>query len=307
MGLYNNVADSMAGGGGMFSNIMNNVEGMVGDGIGAATGALSSMAGGGKLANRIADKAANVATQAASSALTKYVPQELRNAIDSGASVAGSLLTGDFEGAGMKILDSGLVDGVLGRLSTGGDVTASNARFMGTANPLYGGITPAEAKRIHSQVISTKRAKKNLFLLSVSSLLKGDFSQQFNLFCVEISHTPFNISGDKTKVGASYLDMPSGSEADELRITTLDDKRGTLKRWFEDHAAAVAARDGSVGLPGQYAITFTIEHAFVGESGGFTGKGLYRPVTYDVSLSRREDALEEIQMTFTQIDTFMRP
>ena len=31
------------------------------------------------------------------------------------------------------------------------------------------------------------------------------------------------------------------------------------------------------------------------------------PASYEVGLSRREDALEEIQMTFTQLDTFMRP
>ncbi|MOA49877.1 hypothetical protein D3C78_1728180 [compost metagenome] len=97
------------------------------------------------------------------------------------------------------------------------------------------------------------------------------------------------------------------SEAVELRITTLDDRAGSLKRWFENHAAAVAARDGTVGVPANYAITFTIQHAFVGDAKGFEGKGLYRPVSYEVGLSRREDALEEIQMTFTQLDTFMRP
>ena len=303
MGLYNNVIENL-GGSGVLGNLMGSVEGAIGSGISGAAGKLTELAGGGELASRLSDRAASAANQAAASAMTKYVPPELRRAIDGGANIADSLLSGDLEGAALKALDSGMADKVLDRLLGG---SSGSQRFWRNKNPLYGGISPAEAKRIHSQVISTRRAKKNLFLISVSSPLQGDFSSQFNLFCVDINHTPFNISGDKTKVGGAYLDMPAGSEPDELRITTLEDQRGTLKRWFEAHAAAVAARDGTVGVPGQYAITFTIEHAFVGAAGGVTGKGMYRPVTYDVSLSRREDALEEIQMTFTQIDTFMRP
>lgn len=302
MSLYNNVADQIRGG--ALSNFMGDVEGAIGMGIDAGAGKLASLAGGGKLANNLAGRASDAASRAASSALSRHIPPELKRAINSGASAAGSLLTGDWEGAAITALDSGLADKVLGSF---GSKAGKDQRFWRNNNPLYGGISPADAKRIHSQVISTGRAKKNLFLVRVSSPLQGDFSQQFNLFCVDVDHTPFNISGDKVKVGAAYIDAPSGSESDELRVTTLDDKQGTIKRWFEAHGAAVAARDGTVGLPAQYGITFTLEHAFVGESGGFTGKGLYRPVTYDVSLSRRDDALEEIQMTFTQIDTFMRP
>ncbi|WMC11771.1 hypothetical protein PU634_05230 [Oceanimonas pelagia] len=302
MGLYNNVADSLGllGAG----SLLGNLQGAVGGGINNLGGRAAQLAGGGALAQNLAGRATSIAGSMASSAISSGLTPELRRAINGGGAVASNLLAGNFQDAAITALDAGLADRVL---SSFGSRAGAQMRFWRNGNPLYGGISPGEARQIHSEATTTGKAKKNLFLVKVSSLLQGDFSRQFNLFCVDIEHTPFIVSGDKFKVGAAFVDMPNASEVDELRITTLDDKRGTMKRWFEDHAAAVAARDGTVGVPGQYAITFTIEHAFVGELGGFKGKGLFRPVSYDVSLSRRDDALEEIQMTFTQIDTFMEP
>lgn len=183
----------------------------------------------------------------------------------------------------------------------------SAATYMSTATPLYGGITPREAKSIQQDVIRSGRAKKNLFLVRVSSALMGDFSDDFNLFCTDIEHGPITITGDKQKVGTTVIDGVSGTEVDEIRMTTLDDKKGTIRKWFEAHSAAVTNADGTVGVPADYAIKITVIHSYVSDLGGFRTKGLFRPVSYEVSLSRRDDALEEVQMTFTQLDTFMRP
>ena len=65
-----------------------------------------------------------------------------------------------------------------------------------------------------------------------------------------------------------------------------------------------------MGTPAQYAIKIRVVHSFVttgSNRGGYEDIGLFRPSSLDVSLSRREDGLQEMQMTFSQLDTFMRP
>lgn len=303
MGLYNNVADSLSGLG-LGGNFLGSVDGAIRSGAEKAGAYAGTALGGGKLATAAAKAGTSMGASIASNKMNSAVPAHLRNAINTGAMAGGQLLNGDWEGAALSVLESGEVDKVLGNVLGG---QASQGRYWARASQLYGGITPTEARRIYGDAISARRAKKNLFLLKVGSALSGDFSQTFNLFCTDIDLNPMNITGEKRRVGSAMVDCVQSSEAVELRITTMDDRSGTLKRWFEDHAAAVASRDGTVGVPADYAITFTIQHAFVGDARGFEGKGLYRAASYEVGLSRREDALEEIQMTFTQLDTFMRP
>lgn len=299
MSLYNNVSESLrnsAGGGNFLSSIDSSIRG----GIGNVATKISDAAGGGPLAKNIADRAATMAGDAASNSMNSYLTPEMRRAINLGAGVTEDILRGgSIEDAAVKILDSGIADKVLGKLA--------GRNHMNKKSQLWGGISASEAKRLHNQAITAKRAKKNLFLLKVTSALQGDFSQEFNLFCTDIEHTPLILAGDRVQIGGAVVDLPTSNEVDELRITTMDDRFGSIKKWMERQGAAVVARDGTVGIPAQYAVTITIEHAFVGDTKGFESKGLYRAVTYESSLSRRDDALEEITLSFTQLDTFMRP
>lgn len=297
MSLYNNVSNNLKSMGG--GNFLSGVNASITGGIAGGAGKLAELAGGGKLANNIANRASTMAGSAATNALNSYIPPAMKRAINAGTDSAVMALNGDWEGAVTNILDSGIADKVLGKLA--------GSNHMNKKSQVWGGITPAEAKRIHAEAIDTKRAKKNLFLLKVSSELQGDFSQEFNLFCTDIEHTPLILAGDRVQIGAAAIDLPNANEVDEMRITTLDDRNGTIKKWMAKQGAAVAARDGTMGIPAQYAITITIQHAFIGDSKGFETKGLYRAVTYESSLSRREDGLEEITLSFTQLDTFMRP
>lgn len=165
-------------------------------------------------------------------------------------------------------------------------------------------------KHQYREFIALERARKNHWILEVKSALGGDYSQAINMLATDVDLTPMNISGEKKRVGGAYVDSPTGSEPSELRITTYDDKYGTIKKWFEQHCAAVVARDGTFGVPANYAITITVIHAFVmdaDKSNAFANQGLYRPVNYEIQLSRREQSMEEIVLSFTQLDTFMRP
>lgn len=194
-------------------------------------------------------------------------------------------------------------------------VSKSNTDFWGTPTPMMGGLTPQEARRILKQVLGENRAKKSLFLLEITSSLQGgqlNMPERFNLFATDVEYSPFIIEGEKIKVGGTSIDAVSGNEAVELSITTLDDEQGSLKKWFAAHHLAAASRDGTVSEPGKYAIKVRIVHAactdeLASKLSGYESLGLFRTANLAVSLSRREDALEELQMTFSQLDTFMRP
>ena len=294
MSLFNQIASSLAqstGIGGALSSLNAQLNAFTN--VNPATAAMAA-------------QARSMASSAASQLANKYTPAVVKR-MDAtmGASGYGGLLGGgtnsgnvlDAPGvttfSGVNGLSSGSVGGIRG--------------FDGNPNPLLGGISMADARQIYQEARSTRFAKKNLFLIDVSSKLKGSISN-FNLFVTDIEYAPFTLTGEKRRVGSSVLDSVQSGEPVELRVTTLDDQAGTLKNWFQAHCMAAVAQDGTVGVPEQYVIKIVITHAFIKPaSWAYTDTGLYRPANIEFSLSRREDALQEIQMSFSQLDTFMAP
>lgn len=284
--------------------------GSISSGISSSVGGVAAKAanamGGGKLAATVAGMGANMATSAAMNLVNKHIPIQAQRALNVGAGAVGDIMNGNWEGAGMRLLDSGM----LNNLFPGMSGVASQTKFWGGPTPLFGGISPTEAKRIYDEMRGQRLSKKNLWLIEVSSRLQGDASQRFNLFATEVEYEPFVLAGEKRRVGGAVVDAVQGAEPVELRLTTMDDQTGSLKKWFAAHHGAAASRDGTVGVPDTYAITIKVVHSFItrdSNRGGYEDIGLFRPVNLSVSLSRREDGLQEVQMTFSQLDTFMRP
>jgi len=82
-------------------------------------------------------------------------------------------MQGNFDTAVFRILDSGLIDKYL----KGQGGTKWQERFLTTKNPLLGGLTPALVKQLIEQTQNTKFAKKNLFLIEITSnLAVGSFN-----------------------------------------------------------------------------------------------------------------------------------
>ncbi|PAU79245.1 hypothetical protein [Halomonas salipaludis] len=291
-------------GAGASGNVIGSADGAIRSGASQIGSRVGNLAGGGRLAGAVSQAGASIGAQAASRAMHSHIPPGMRNTINAGAQAASQIAGGDIEGGILTALEAGLAGDRLGNLLGG---QASQGRYWSAANMLYGGITPSEAKRIYQEAVDAPRAKKNLYLLKVQSALAGDFSHEFNLFCTDIDRGPSEVSGGKARAGSAQLDTLTQAEPVVLRMTTMDDRSGTLKRWFEAHVEATAHADGSFGVPAEYAIVISIQHAFVGDIGAFTGRLLCRAMSYEVGLSRREDAMEELQMTFTQLDTFMSP
>lgn len=296
MSLYNNIAAGLReraaindGAQSVFESIGSTISGAFGDGaFGRALGAIG----------------ANYAENAVVDA-TNSISPEIAGYIGLGAGGIGDILNGDLDGLGVRLLDSGLVN----KFIPGIQGIIAQARYWHTPTPLFGGISPYEAKNICRSMQDIDFGKKNLFLVEVSSALYGGISKRFNMFITELDYSPQTITGEKRKVGAATIDSVNASEPVELRMTTMDDKSGFIKGWFKDHAFMAASNNGTVGVPGKYAIKIKILHGYITRAsnhGGYEDIGFFRPGNIDVSLSRRDDALEEVSMTFSQLDTFIQ-
>ena len=227
-------------------------------------------------------------------ALSKYLPSKAQRAAD----LAYQLYEG-------KITEDEAVLQALESASPEMAFDLRRQRFMAKPNRLFGGMTPAEARKL--LISAVPRARANLFLLEIRKKYPpGDGFEDFNLLATSVEYEPFGLAGDKTGVGSAVFDLPTGSEAVELAITTQDDEKGTLKRWFAERCAEVMRPDGTFGVPYEYALEISVTHAFaIKHDAAYLDKGLFRPVRNGFSLNRSESAMQEIQLTFTQLDTFM--
>lgn len=221
---------------------------------------------------------------------------------------ATKLANGDFAGAAISAVKANLPSIHNPALSQ---------LLLGTLrNPLLGGITMSEAQRIHAQVQATQYAKKNLFFIEILDFLpdRGGAQQTgfnpFNLFATGVSFGPHTITSEARPFGSAVADGVTGSERVELRLTTYDDAHGTLKRWFRNRIEAITHSDGTFGVPADYLVQIRVLHAAINDDvmkrfGGYEQKFIMRPTSMECELSRSEDNLEEVQMAFSQFDTFM--
>lgn len=192
--------------------------------------------------------------------------------------------------------------------------------------PILGGLTLDEAGALHREASEIDYAFKNLFYVSVASPVPigslGLATGRFNFFCIGADYSPITLTGEKRQVGAAFVDALRAAEPIELRLTTLDNRNGMIKKWFEALAALCAPVDGTVNPPGTYASKLSVRHsrlsegsdiiglveALVGDDAdadAYTSTALYRPGALENSLSRQDAAVEELSMTFVQLDTFM--
>lgn len=208
-------------------------------------------------------------------------------------------LRGDISGA--------IADGVLGFAK--GKIAGALAK-----NQLLGGITLDEAARIASEVQATQYARKNLWFLELkdSNPPAGfdDISHAFNLFATDVAFGPNTIAGETKSIGMAVMDVVTGTERTEMRITTYDDTSGTIKGWFDAKCGQIAHSDGTAGVPYDYLIQFDVTQSATDDIGaalfgGYKSTFIMRPATREVELSRGENGLEQIQLTFVQFDNFM--
>ena len=130
----------------------------------------------------------------------------------------------------------------------------------------------------------------------------------FNLFATSVSYAPNTMTGERVHFGAASMDKLVGTEPVELQITTMDDEAGTLKRWFDAKFGQAAHTDGTFGLPNEYCVNITIYHAVPqADPAAYKLHVRMRPQSVQHELSRSDQAMQEVSMTFMQHDTFLKP
>lgn len=182
--------------------------------------------------------------------------------------------------------------------------------------PLLGGMTLGQARETYAQLASAQLARKNLFFIQIVDYnpppveyAPGSyFTSLFNLFALDVSYSASSLVGEKIPLGSAMLDRLSGKEAIELNITTMDDSRGSLKRWFAAKAGQAAHLDGTFGLPSEYWIDVEIYHATpTAREDAYKQHVRMRPQSIQHEGSRRDQGIGELAMTFTEVDTFIKP
>lgn len=174
--------------------------------------------------------------------------------------------------------------------------------------------------------IETHYARKNLWYIEIEdenpNTMTGGLIRRLNQFAVDLNYTPWTIQSEDVQVGSLHMDGVTGSERTEIRLTTFDDARGLLQKWFYGKCGQISNGDGTFGVPRDYMLKFRIRKMAVsreewvhsntqglkfGKDSSWDDAFTVRPTSIEIDLSRRDQALQELQMTFTQMDTNIQP
>lgn len=296
MSLYNDIESNLVNQG-IIKTLTNSINTGANQLSSSIANGLSGSATAGRIGDIIGNKVANYATNA----VTQNISSELARNIDLGAGLVGDLASGDFDGAGMRLLDSGLFNQLASGLN-------EQERSRNCRTPMLGGLSAKEAEMLFNEFHNIEKSKQNLFIVEASSKLEGEFPKTFNFLCSELEFDPFNLSSNTHEIGSTTASLTSKSAQTILSMTTYDDKVGTIRRIFQRHADYAAQKDGSVGLPILYSIRFHIVHSFITQEtdqGGYKDIGLFKVVDNHVVLTRKEEDFSELRLSFEQLDPFM--
>lgn len=205
------------------------------------------------------------------------------------------------------LINSG-IDMLMERFGISGTMIPGQSDALLYPTSLLGGISLKQAREMFEEGVETNWQRKNLWFISVTNLTGGE-PLNINLFATDVSYTGFSVAGEAVPVGSGSFDLPTNSERIEIRVTTMDDEYGSVKRWFQDRHDRMFYRDGTQGLPVDYLFRVSIIHARVTEQllagdDPYVDSFIVRPGNFETDLSRREQAMAEYPMTFVQYDTF---
>jgi hypothetical protein len=217
-----------------------------------------------------------------------------------------------------------------------------NDPYQVVPNPLLGGYSRQETQKLARLALSKAYAKNNLFLVrffdknwpnrrpkgSVSNFedgLEKDHNTNIDLLAMNVSFNPIAITGDAVKLGLLQGDSIQQSERVEIRMTFFDVQDGSIKRFLAAKKAQMINKDGTANPPDSYTFEVLIIH--LNQTAGTTKVGgkligvfdedtlikqsyskyryLVRVSSLDIDLNKREDSLQELQVTFTEVDSFM--
>jgi len=258
-----------------------------------------------------------------------------------GSSV-GKVLNNDYVKTGLGAFNqaTGLMDNVKGLIGAAKSFLADPYQVV--PNPLLGGYSRKETKKLAQIAFKAAYAKNNLFLVRLfdknypytktiafnsENGLPDSARHLWDLLAMGVSFNPIAITGDAVKLGMLQGDSIQQSERVEVRMTLLDTAQGDIKRYLSAKKKQMINKDATANPPSDYVLEMLIIH--IDQTIGRTkigGKyiGVYdelelleksytkhryqvRVSNLDIDLNKREDSLQELQVTFTEVDPFMTP
>lgn len=263
-------------------------------------------------------------------------------ALSAASSGLGKVLNNDYVKTGLGAFNqaTGLMDNVKGLIGAAKSFLADPYQVV--PNPLLGGYSRKETQKQAQLAFKTAYAKNNLFLVRLfdknypytktitfnsENGLPDSARHLWDLLAMGVSFNPIAITGDAVKLGMLQGDSIQQSERVEVRMTLLDTAQGDIKRYLSAKKKQMINKDATANPPSDYVLEMLIIH--IDQTIGRTkigGKyiGVYdelelleknytkhryqvRVSTLDIDLNKREDSLQELQVTFTEVDPFMTP
>lgn len=250
----------------------------------------------------MADFFSRIAEQAATKYAYTKVPSTARPLIDvlAGKASVDSLV---------DVAKSGFLDKVRAK---GGGIAgdAVQALLRGDTKQVFsltGGISMRDAREMFKRAARTNYAKTNLFFISIVDLKSNGSATDINFFATAADYPAFTISSSPIQTGGAAFRGRTTYELADIRLTTLDDTSGSVKKWFVERKKRMVHGDGTFGVPMDYLMKIQITHAYAQEvrgAGVYTDEFIVQPGSMELQLTRRDDALQEVQMTLPQFDTF---
>jgi hypothetical protein len=187
-----------------------------------------------------------------------------------------------------------------------------------TQSPIFGNMTLEQVEQVHDLLSQIKLARKNLWFIKVTDhnppATVGGLAEDaplglLNMLATDLNYAPFTLKGDSVDFGSAASNNLTGKELIEVTMTVFDDEAGTVKRWFARKCRQAANRDGTFGLPLEYCVTMYITHAVPSPDSVFAGvpymsKILMRPQAMQTDMTRREQGMQEVQLSFAEFESF---
>lgn len=182
------------------------------------------------------------------------------------------------------------------------------SRVKAGDHEVTGGLNLKNYRKVMDEFHDIDLARKNLFMVNVVNVTSGT-APDINMFVIDYSASPFTVRGDQVLLGSGSFDNVTGIEVARLTLTTFDDVGGSIKTWFKNLKRLMAPGDGTVGLPLDYLVRITITSAFAdsdadGADSAYIDSWVMRPESIQNEGSRRDDGMQELQLSFVQWDTF---
>lgn len=180
-----------------------------------------------------------------------------------------------------------------------------------TPAPGFGTMSLNTYRQLWLDSAQVQKAWKNLWYIEITDFEateEGANSDLLNVLALDVSFGPYTIASEPVPIGAAVMDSVTGTERVELRLTTLDDISGSIKRWVRQKMGQIAATDGTFKVPKAYLVNVKITHMDPGNEFGkddrFRHRWIMRLTSMECELSRRSAELEELQISLTEFDTF---